>query len=157
MSFRPQLYYPLFRERFSDPLPTQHVFTLKFSVLLSYTLLQGFPWWFRWWRICLQCGRSGSDHCVGKIPWRRAWQPTPVFLPRESHGQRSQVGYSPWGCRVRHEPLSTAHTLYYKLNYWGLFSCTLFVCLRCRMAALLAQVFLNLLDISYILPVVPDA
>jgi len=28
-----------------------------------------------------------------KIPWRRAWQPTPVFLPRESHGQRSRVGY----------------------------------------------------------------
>ena len=34
---------------------------------------------------------------VGKIPWRRAWQPTPVFLPRESHGQRSLVGYSPRG------------------------------------------------------------
>ena len=33
---------------------------------------------------------------VGKIPWRRAWQPTPV-LPGESHGQRSLVGYSPWG------------------------------------------------------------
>ena len=31
---------------------------------------------------------------VGKIPWRRAWQPTPVFLPRESHGHRSLVGYS---------------------------------------------------------------
>ena len=36
---------------------------------------------------------------VGKIPWRRAWQPTPVFLPGESHGQRSLVGYSPWGCK----------------------------------------------------------
>jgi len=32
---------------------------------------------------------------VGKIPWRRAWQPTPVFLPRESFGQRSLVGYGP--------------------------------------------------------------
>ena len=31
--------------------------------------------------------------------WRRKWQPTPVFLPRKSHGQRSQVGYSPWGCK----------------------------------------------------------
>ena len=30
-------------------------------------------------------------------PWRRAWQPTPVFLPGESHGQRSLAGYSPWG------------------------------------------------------------
>ena len=34
---------------------------------------------------------------VGKIPWRRAWQHTPVFLPRESHGQRSLAGYSPQG------------------------------------------------------------
>ena len=33
----------------------------------------------------------------GKIPWRRAWQPTPVFLPGEFHGQRSLAGYSPWG------------------------------------------------------------
>ena len=34
---------------------------------------------------------------VRKIPWRRAWQPTPVYLPGEFHGQRSLVGYSPWG------------------------------------------------------------
>ena len=37
---------------------------------------------------------------VGKIPWRRAWQPTPVFLPGESHGQWSLAGYSPRGCKV---------------------------------------------------------
>ena len=36
---------------------------------------------------------------VRKIPWKRAWQPTPVFLPGKSHGQRSLVGYSPWGCQ----------------------------------------------------------
>ena len=42
-------------------------------------------------------------------PWRRKWQPTPVFLPGEFHGQRSLVGYSPWGCRVRHN-LGTKHT-----------------------------------------------
>ena len=35
---------------------------------------------------------------AGKIPWR-AWQPTPLFLPRESPWQRSLVGYSPWGCK----------------------------------------------------------
>jgi len=34
---------------------------------------------------------------IGKMPWRRAWQPTRVFLPGESHGQRSLEGYSPWG------------------------------------------------------------
>ena len=37
------------------------------------------------------------DPWIGKIPWRREWLPTPVFLPGESHGQRSLVGYSPWG------------------------------------------------------------
>ena len=48
---------------------------------------------------CLQCGRPGFDPWVGKIPWRRKWQPTPVFLPGESHERRSLVGYSPWGCK----------------------------------------------------------
>ena len=41
--------------------------------------------------------RLGFDPWVGKIPWRRAQQPTPVFLPGESHGQRILAGYSPWG------------------------------------------------------------
>ena len=36
---------------------------------------------------------------VGKIPWKRTWQPTTVFLLRKSHGQRSQAGYGPWGYR----------------------------------------------------------
>ena len=34
---------------------------------------------------------------VGKVPWRRKWQPTPVFLPGKSYEQRSPVGYSQWG------------------------------------------------------------
>ena len=38
-----------------------------------------------------------EESWVGKIPWRRAWQPTPVFLPGESHGQRSLVGYTVHG------------------------------------------------------------
>ena len=42
--------------------------------------------------------RCGFNPWVGKIPWRRKWQPTPVFLPGESHGQRSLAGYSPRGC-----------------------------------------------------------
>ena len=49
------------------------------------------------WRIHLWCGRSRFDPWVRKIPWRRKWQPTPVFLPGKSHGQRSVAGYSPWG------------------------------------------------------------
>ena len=39
----------------------------------------------------------GFNPWVRKIPWRRKWQPTPVFSPGESHGQRNLVGYSPWG------------------------------------------------------------
>ena len=39
------------------------------------------------------------DPWVGKISWKRAWQPTPVFMPGESHGGRSLVGYTPWGCK----------------------------------------------------------
>ena len=36
---------------------------------------------------------------VKKVPWRRKWLPIPVFLPGDFHGQRSLVGYSPWGCK----------------------------------------------------------
>ena len=44
--------------------------------------------------------RTGFDPWVRKIPWRRKWQPTPVFLHGEFHGQRSLGGgYSPWGCK----------------------------------------------------------
>ena len=41
----------------------------------------------------------GSIPGSGTSPWRRKWQPTPVLLPGESHGWRSLVGYSPWGCK----------------------------------------------------------
>ena len=41
----------------------------------------------------------GSIRELGRFPWRRKWQPPPVFLPGESHGQRSLVGYSPRGCK----------------------------------------------------------
>ena len=44
---------------------------------------------------CRRCKRRGFDSWVRKIPWRKAWQPTPVFLPGESHGQKSLVGFSP--------------------------------------------------------------
>ena len=44
---------------------------------------------------CRRCKRLEFDPEVRKIPWRRAWQPTPAFLPGESHGQRSLTGYSP--------------------------------------------------------------
>ena len=50
---------------------------------------------------------------VRKVPWRRAWQPTPVFLPGDSHGQRSLEGCSPWGRRElgTMEQLSSSRTI----------------------------------------------
>src|SRR5574340_1189981 len=54
----------------------------------------------------------GFDSCVGKIPWRRAWQPTPVFLPGESHRERSLVGCSPWG----REELDTTERLHFHFS-----------------------------------------
>ena len=63
---------------------------------------------------------------VRKIPWRRAWLPTPVFLPGEFHGQRSLVGYNPWGCRVRYDWATNTFTFtiftwfIYIIGYYGL-------------------------------------
>ena len=51
---------------------------------------------------CRKCKRHGFHPWVGKIPWRRAWQPTPIFLPGESHRQRSLEGYTPQGRRAGH-------------------------------------------------------
>ena len=48
---------------------------------------------------CRRHERHGFHPWVGKIPWRRKWQPIPVFLPGEFHGQRSLAGYNPWGHR----------------------------------------------------------
>ena len=52
---------------------------------------------------CKRPKRHRFDSWMGTIPWRGPWQPAPVFLPGESHGQRSLVGYSPYGLRVEHD------------------------------------------------------
>ena len=54
-------------------------------------LYSGLPWWLSGKESAWQCRRPW----IRKIPWRRKWQPTPVFLPGKSHRQRSLVGYSP--------------------------------------------------------------
>ena len=58
---------------------------------------------------CRRRKRPGFDPWVRKIPWRRKWQPTLVFLPGESHGQRSLMGYSPRGCKDS-DTTECAHT-----------------------------------------------
>ena len=81
-------------------------------------------------RTCLQCRRPGFNPWVRKIPWRKARQPTPVFLSGKSHGQGSLVGYSPQACKesdmteARSDWVHT-HTNTYlmhlaKTNYYGL-------------------------------------
>ena len=56
----------------------------------------GPPRRLRWWRTHLQCPKPRFDPWVWKIPWRREWLPTPVFLPWEFHGHRSLTRPSPW-------------------------------------------------------------
>ena len=56
-------------------------------------------------------GNAGSIPGSGRSPWRRAWQPTPVFLAGESHGRRSLAGYSPWGHKESDTTEQLTHTL----------------------------------------------
>ena len=55
------------------------------------------PWWLRQNKESACNAGLEFNPWVRKNPWKRAWKPTPVFLPREFHGQRSLAGYSPWG------------------------------------------------------------
>ena len=59
----------------------------------------GLPCWLSGKDFACQCGRYRFDPWVRKISWRRKWQPTPVFLSRKSHEQRSLAVCSPWGRR----------------------------------------------------------
>ena len=73
---------------------------------LSVSMLK-LPWWLNGKESTCQCRRYRRhrfDPWVGEIPWWRKWQPTPVFVPGKSHGQRSLVGYIPWDRkRVGHD------------------------------------------------------
>ena len=89
-----------------EPPGAQDFRGLKY-LLHSLLMHQGLPWWLKWYRIFLQCGRPRFNPWVRKIPWRRKWHPTPVFLSKESHGQRSLVNYSLWS----HKKLDTAEQL----------------------------------------------
>ena len=60
---------------------------------------KGLPRWLSDKESTCQCRRLEFDPWVGKISWRRKRQPTPIFLPEKSHGQRSLEGYSPLGLK----------------------------------------------------------
>ena len=83
-----------------------NLFILELTFILSFnndligtTYTKGLPRWLSGKESARHCRRHGFNPRVRKIPWRRKWQPTPVFLPGEFHGQRSLAGYSPWGCK----------------------------------------------------------
>ena len=90
------LHLPNPDSQFFSPLTlaTKSVFSIHDNLVLehSYHLKRGFPGGGRWLKN--PHANAGDRRGFGKIPWRRAWQPTLVFLPGESQGQRSLVGYS---------------------------------------------------------------
>ena len=76
----------------------------------------GLSWWLNDKESACQCRRPGFNPWIGKIPWIRKWQPTLVFLPGKSHGQRSLTDYNWWGCeRVRHNLVTKQQQLPYYL------------------------------------------
>ena len=82
--------------RICEPAPA---FCSDFPGISIASSPDGFPRWLSVKEAACQCRRHrrcGFSPWVGKIPWKRKWQPTPVFFPGEFHGQRSLVGYSPW-------------------------------------------------------------
>ena len=82
-----------FREWWRDIFHNPPQIHLKF--FLCSNILLWFPRWFSGKELICQCRRHGFNPWVGKIPWRRKWQPISVFLPGKSHGQRRLAGYSP--------------------------------------------------------------
>ena len=78
------------------------MYMLTFNLCNSTMVLDGLPRWLSGKESGFHCRRHRRcrfDPWVGKIPWRRKWRPTPVFLPEKSHGQKSLAGYSPGGLR----------------------------------------------------------
>ena len=67
------------------------------KILFLYTNCRELPWWLSGKEPVCQCRGHRFNPWIRKIPWRRKWQPAPIFLPGKSHGQRSLMGYSPWG------------------------------------------------------------
>ena len=90
-----------------NPRSTYHKEKKVFFFFLLKTVFirdDELPSWLSGKQSVCQCRRCRFNPWVRKIPWRRKWQPTPVFLPGESHRQRSLAGYSPWG----HKELDTS-------------------------------------------------
>ena len=77
------------------------------------------PRWLSGKASAYQCRRLGLRSWVGKIPWRRKWKPTLVFLPGKSHGQWRFVGYHAWGCRESDTSEMTEHACMGASRKWA--------------------------------------
>ena len=77
--------------------PESETLPNKLSVDICWLDEGGLPWWLSGKESACQAGDLGL--ILGEIPWLRKLQPTPVFLTQKSHGQRSMVRYSSWGCK----------------------------------------------------------
>ena len=77
---------------------------------------EGLPRWLSGKESTCQCRTLRFQPWVGKIPWRREWQPTPVFLPGESHGQRSLVRYCSQGGKESDMTEVTQHSILHALT-----------------------------------------
>ena len=111
----------IFKKCFLNGFKTKTVgafirFSTSFLTLLKELNLElpaglpGLPWWLRWWRIRLWCGRPGLIPGLRRSPGGGNGNPLQYSCLENPHGQRSLVGYSPWGCKESDmtEWLSTA-------------------------------------------------
>ena len=86
-------------------------------IFMNLCDLRGLPRWFSGKESACQCRRCGFDPWVWNISWKRKWQPTLVFLPGKSQGERSLVGYSP-GCHKESD--MTKQKDIHTLNHWNM-------------------------------------
>ena len=100
--------FPFFSSLFSGPHP-RSIFIpgnpyeepkTDLSIFFSLFISMGLSRWLSGKESACQCSRLRFHPWVGKIPWSRRGQPTPVFLPGKFHGQRSLAGYNSWGSKV---------------------------------------------------------
>ena len=89
-----------FLQAWDEPLLSDRTLTMKGNTFYAHLyVIYGLSMWFSGEESTCQCRSLGFDPWVGKVPWRRKWQPTSVFLLGESHGQRNLAGCSPRGCK----------------------------------------------------------
>ena len=105
------------------------LFNSFFSFLREFHIVLGLPRWHSGKESACQCRRHRRcefNSWVEKIPWRRKWQPTPVFLPGKFHRQRSLGSYRPWGHRIQNDwahththPTTLPNNTCFSIHYMG--------------------------------------